>query len=285
MKLVSHQTNIIFIMSALMPKKSRCNKNKRGVDVTKFFVGNSHQTLNYTNNRASNNSLKIGERAEDDFQKIFNFVSLPVSRDEQRREHIDVRLVDTENKFKTGKNITTFEIKAAKRINRYDNKFDYDNITVELLGITGHPGWIFSKADYICFQIKNKWWLFVPPTGLVDFVLNNLSIGINDVNGNRDELLKKLVMVERNNDAIDGKMYSRRDRKDLMTRYSVDLISKIPGCLLFDDFGREQNIGELKNNTWTTLEKKHNNHRSKIVKSPPKKNKKVNKNRFDFTDF
>ena len=44
-----------------MPKKSRCNKSKRGVDVTKYFFGASGNYSNYTNRRASNNSLKIGE--------------------------------------------------------------------------------------------------------------------------------------------------------------------------------------------------------------------------------
>lgn len=273
-----------------MPKKSQCNKNKRGVDVTKFFFGASGHHNNYTNSRASNNSLKMGERAEDDFQKVFKFASLPVSRNEQRREHIDIRLVDTENKFKTGKNITTFEVKAAKRINRYDNTFDYENITIELLGITGYPGWIFSKADYICFQIKNKWWLFVPPKDLEDFVLNNLSITINDIKGNREDLLKKLVMVSYNNDAIDGKMYSRRDRSDLMTRYSVDKISKIPNCLLFDDFGNEQKIEELKNNTWETKKKKQYNQPYKNIKKSKKSNN-SNQKRFSsgevfsFTDI
>ena len=263
-----------------MSTKSNFN-NKRGIDITKYFFGGSSDNRIYTNARASNNSLKIGANAENDFHKVFNFPSLPVSHNEQRQEHIDIRLVVHINKFKTKQDIITFEVKAAKRINRHDNTFDYDNITLELLGITGHIGWIFSKADYICFQIKNKWWLFVPPAGLVKFILSDLSISKADVCGDRNKLLNKLTIVNKSCNAINGKMYSRKDRSDLVTRYSIDIISKIPNCIIFNNNGAEQQKEDLCNNTriiQKNKNKKQYYNQSKIIKKQYYNQSKIIKN-------
>jgi hypothetical protein len=46
----------------------------------------------------------------------------------------------------------TVEVKGQKRINRHDMHPQCEWIWIELVGITGHNGWLYGKSDVIAFE-------------------------------------------------------------------------------------------------------------------------------------
>jgi len=51
-----------------------------------------------------------------------------------------------------------FEVKGLKKLNRKDTEPQDNLACVEYVGITGHPGWVQGKSDYIAFKrIKYPW--------------------------------------------------------------------------------------------------------------------------------
>lgn len=90
-----------------------------------------------------------------------------------------------------------FDIKGVKKVNRGDEKVNYDIHWVELKNVNGDPGWLYGLADYIAFESKEEW-LIVNREKLSDFIDNKLKLVIVD----KPELYK---------------MYSRYGRYDVIT--------------------------------------------------------------------
>lgn len=168
----------------------------------------------------------MGVRAEQSFRATFPFREQPVSLNDQRLRHIDIRFHDKSRVFGFNKEVVTVEIKAAKRVRRHDHKCDYKNITLELLGITGKPGWIYSQADIIAFEIAVGWWLTVTPWSLQQFVLTHTG---NTNNPNN--------FVETPHNAINGRVYRRKGRLDAITRVPAKEIFDSTDAWLFDSSG------------------------------------------------
>jgi len=79
----------------------------------------------------------------------------PVMADYQQntREHWDVQGTLDGRSLK-------FEVKGLKKFNRKDAQPQDELACVEYVGITGHPGWVRGKSDYIAFKrIKYPWLL------------------------------------------------------------------------------------------------------------------------------
>lgn len=82
--------------------------------------------------------------------------------------------IDYEYTANNGK-VITIDFKAVKYIYRLvDDSSDDDwyNI-VELTSVNGSAGWVFGKADYICFETNDSW-LMVPRIKLAKFITDNV---------------------------------------------------------------------------------------------------------------
>ncbi len=110
-----------------------------------------------------------GFNAEERFMKLLGNPS-KADRNQNIKEHWDVKGVlsqvdDTEK---------TFDVKMMKKINRSDN-YVQDNITwIEIKNVSGNPGWINGKADYIAFE-RVDCWLVVDRKQLNNFVSDKLA--------------------------------------------------------------------------------------------------------------
>lgn len=83
--------------------------------------------------------------------------------------------VDFDYITKTGKKIR-IDFKAVKRITKFaddDSEEDAYNF-LELTAVDGSVGWVYGKADYICFETSDSW-LWVPRSSLGKFVDQHVS--------------------------------------------------------------------------------------------------------------
>jgi len=100
----------------------------------------------YTHRLNSNNSDIIGKEAENLFKKIAIERSYKVIKSiyyEDKYDHWDFLMY----KYNI---ISRIEIKGKKREYRYGEQQD-KYILIELKGVSGYPGWLYGKADFIGF--------------------------------------------------------------------------------------------------------------------------------------
>jgi hypothetical protein len=85
-------------------------------------------------------------------------------------EHVDFDYVTPKGR------VIRIDFKAIKFITRLaDDDADPDAYNVlELTAVDGSHGWVYGKANYICFETLESW-LWVPRTTLVDFISKNVS--------------------------------------------------------------------------------------------------------------
>lgn len=63
-------------------------------------------------------------------------------------KHIDVYLKINDKTF-------SFDVKALKKINRYDNKYSYDYTWFEFKNVWGNKGWGYGEQTHFAFQTEN----------------------------------------------------------------------------------------------------------------------------------
>lgn len=147
--------------------------------------------------------LKSGQSAEDQFEKLIagRGSIRPASFFEQTNSHFDFLLTT-----QSGKTIS-YEVKARKKLKRADEKVNDSKIWVEIVGITGKPGWVYGKANYLVFEQENDF-IIVDRKKLVDFI--EKTCDLNDVVNDSYRALYK--------------GYKRQNRLDLITLvYSRDI--------------------------------------------------------------
>ena len=86
---------------------------------------------------------------------------------EDRYDHIDFWW-DSPKKGKIG-----VDVKGIKKNKRNDKKPDDRIQWLELQGVTGHPGWLYGKAEYIAFMTFTKI-IFVKRRVLLTFALESI---------------------------------------------------------------------------------------------------------------
>tara|TARA_R110000751_G_scaffold1755_2_gene6375 strand:+ start:1009 stop:1515 length:507 start_codon:yes stop_codon:yes gene_type:complete len=96
---------------------------------------------------------KAGEKARIDEAEFTRKLENPVKASYQQdmKEHWDVQGT-------LEGQLSKFEVKGLKRFNRNDAQPQDNMACVEYIGITGYPGWVQGKSDYIAFKrIKYPW--------------------------------------------------------------------------------------------------------------------------------
>jgi hypothetical protein len=112
--------------------------------------------------------------------------------------------IDYEYTTRTGK-VLTLDFKSQKYVAKTaddDSAEDAFNI-VELTAVDGSKGWLYGKADYICFETSDSW-LWVPRAKLADFI---------DANVKNEE---PMIGLKCSTDLYMRK-YQRVSRKDVIT--------------------------------------------------------------------
>jgi hypothetical protein len=89
------------------------------------------------------------------------------SRFEDVRDHIDFWW-DSPKKGRIG-----IDVKGIKKNSRGDKKPDDTIQWLELQGVTGYPGWLYGKAEYIAFRTFTKI-IFVKREKLLSFALEKV---------------------------------------------------------------------------------------------------------------
>lgn len=141
-----------------------------------------------------------GDKAESLFVRVAKdkgWNVTPATREQNIYEHWDYLLSNGQGQIKV-------DVKAAKRLNRADLNTQHEWLWVEIQGITGHKGWLYGHANYICFQWFDTFWM-VKRKDLVKKV----------------EELVEWEYVTQKHEAY-YRLYQRKGRKDLISliRYS-----------------------------------------------------------------
>lgn len=95
-----------------------------------------------------NNCYKIGKSAENRFAYLLGQRGWDIqlaTEDQDILEHWDI-MASKGNEFRK------IDVKARKRINRYDAQSQDNKIWVEITNVHGNIGWLFGEAQYIAFE-------------------------------------------------------------------------------------------------------------------------------------
>lgn len=93
-------------------------------------------------------SLIMGAEAEKSFTDTCRKNGIEISKSnkiDDSRNHIDFHFLLDEKRF-------SCDVKAMKKINRWDTRTVIDRIWIEYKNVRGDLGWLYGKADYICFE-------------------------------------------------------------------------------------------------------------------------------------
>jgi hypothetical protein len=136
--------------------------------------------------------LKRGKEVELAFSKILTNTNFS-SKDEDINEHWDL---STEIKF---------DVKGLKKKQRFNSEPNESIHWVELKNVNGKLGWLYGDADYFVFELVNYW-----------VIVDKLDL---------QEYIKTHTIKEFCDEPTKNKLYSRKDRKDVLTLISTfDLI-------------------------------------------------------------
>lgn len=129
---------------------------------------------------------------------------LPVTEYEDIGEHIDLRWFadSTQRTY-------TFDVKSARKTNRYDNNVSYDSTWLEILNVNKERGSLYGKQNFIAFELKESW-IIVRREDLV----NNLYDRITD------------PIIYRYNPKSYFKFYTRPNRSDLIVQVPMTFIEE-----------------------------------------------------------
>ena len=91
-----------------------------------------------------------GQRAEVCFKGLAErrgYTVIQTSTASNIREHIDFILARDDEPDKTA-----VDVKARKKVSRYSDEYDDENVWIEFNNVRGNPGWLYGKADKIAFE-------------------------------------------------------------------------------------------------------------------------------------
>jgi hypothetical protein len=99
-----------------------------------------------------------------------------------------------------------FDVKAIKKVNRFDDKPNENIHWVELRNVNGDRGWLYGDAEYFVFEVDD-YWILVEKISLQDLIAN------------------KCKTKEYSSTPSLYKLYKREGRKDIITLVkTLDLV-------------------------------------------------------------
>ena len=139
-----------------------------------------------------------GRRAEVCFKGLAErrgYTVIQTSAASNMREHIDFILARDDEPDKTA-----VDVKARKKVSRYSDEYDDENVWIEFNNVRGNLGWLYGKADKIAFERA------------FDFVLVD-----RESLKEYCEATVSPVLVKSTEEAI-YKSFQRKGRKDIISR-------------------------------------------------------------------
>jgi Holliday junction resolvase-like predicted endonuclease len=112
---------------------------------------------------------RAGDIAEENFRNLFESKGYTVNKTNFQDDvynHFDF-IVEKDGVVKK------FEVKAAKKDDRNDNKASFEMTWIELKGIKGYSGWVYGQADYFAFEQKEGF-IISKRKDIVDLILQKL---------------------------------------------------------------------------------------------------------------
>lgn len=165
-------------------------------------------TNNSRNRYDKKDSLELGRRAEDAFARLaiqHGFKVMASSGKENIDEHIDYIIERNEKSKKV-------DVKSLKRKSRWDKELQDEFLWIELHSVRkNNKGWLYDgKADLIAFEMKDCFRL----------------VSRLDLIAQVEALVNLEAKVTSSKDAL-YKVYSRKDRYDLLTMIKSDDLLRI----------------------------------------------------------
>ena len=151
------------------------------------------------------NECDIGNEAHNKFKQLAKRKGFKVddsSKEQDMFEHIDLFLTKEDKTY-------SFDIKAMKKINRYDSSSQDKMIYVEFKNVRGNEGWLYGKAQFIVFETTSTFEI-VHRESLAKYC---------------EQVVNKKQSVARASEAL-YKVYTRDGRKDLISLIELDKIPK-----------------------------------------------------------
>ncbi len=146
-----------------------------------------------------NYAKKNSEQTFIDACKAKGLLAQEATKKQDMHEHWDVKVTNP----KTNKTYLV-DVKGARKKSRQDERLDYDITWLEYKNTYGNDGSLFGKADDIAFEQKDH------------FLICNRKDLINWL----DKKITNKDLVYNTRDA-DYRIYQRKDRKDQITRVSI----------------------------------------------------------------
>jgi len=140
--------------------------------------------------------VKEFKKVEEQFASTINHLGeiREASKEEDMVEHWDINLS------------LRFDVKAIKKVNRFDDKPNENIHWVEIKNVNGDKGWLYGEAEYFAFETED-YWVIVEKVKLQEFVA------------------EKYKDKERSTTPTLYKLYKREGRKDTITLVkTLDLI-------------------------------------------------------------
>lgn len=122
------------------------------------------------------NCLEMGEEAETLFKELAKSRGVEIkeaSGFQNSIEHWDIALRKEGNWYKV-------EVKARKKLYRYEKEAQDRYTIIELQGVTGYPGWLYGKADFFAFAREDRF-IIVEKNNLIKLVEEKLTLGIYEI--------------------------------------------------------------------------------------------------------
>lgn len=142
---------------------------------------------------------QTGDLAEDLFLNVLVSKGLKVRKatKAEQYQHIDYIAVKDKTRI-------TFDVKGIKKINRYSDVFDYENLWVEFKNVVGKDGWLYGKSDCIAVERKEDF-LVIPRVQLKTLC---------------EKLVDQKQKVYSSKEAL-YKIYTREGRKDKISMIKI----------------------------------------------------------------
>ncbi len=183
-----------------------------------------------------------GLTTEESFDRCMEengYISLDLGK-EADLKHID-RLVYKEV---DGKKIGPSGKLGGNKVEIKGNKHNANgDLLIEIIGITGYSGWLYTTADYISFvtpELKKMFW--VPALKLRILIEKIGGFKLKGFDNNVEIIMKDghpPDFVDNDNDAVLPVFYSRlapiaahRENKDIVTRIPIELLQQLKDKIL-----------------------------------------------------
>tara|TARA_R110000796_G_scaffold239969_1_gene360826 strand:- start:319 stop:837 length:519 start_codon:yes stop_codon:yes gene_type:complete len=156
-------------------------------------------------------SIRRGNNGEFGFVDIlhregFQFKEIKGKR--QWEDHIDFL-------FWKGESEWSVDVKALKKMSRWDKEVNPDIIWVEFKNVRGNEGWLHGKATHIAFELVNEF-IVVQTTDLAKLC---------------DKIVDKKKRVSKAKEALYS-LYTRKGQKDEISIIKLSDVQSLPHSLL-----------------------------------------------------